>query len=109
MSITDYVEKESKKLDNYSKIINDSAFKILKVNYTPAININDENDDNYYIGNQNLLKKYKEMNSSLENIKTEALKLEEYLCSKVEIKFGMEISLLIVITVFSLLGILGKN
>ena len=49
------------------------------------------------------------MYSSLENIKTEALKLEEYLCSKVEIKFGMEISLLIVITVFSLLGILGKN
>jgi hypothetical protein len=49
------------------------------------------------------------MYSSLENIKTEALKLEEYLGSKVEIKFGMEISLLIVITVFSLLGILGKN
>ena len=49
MSITDYVEKESKKLDNYSKIIYDSTFKILKINYTPAININDENDDNYYI------------------------------------------------------------
>ena len=52
---------------------------------------------------------YKELSESLEIIKSEKLKLEEYLGSKVEMKFTMEVSVLVISTLLCILGFLGKK
>ena len=100
---------QSQKLANYEATIYNSSINIASINYTPAINENEENEDDYHYDNNELLFGYEEMKVSLENINKEKLKLEEYLGSKVNMKFAMEISVLVLSTLFSILGILGKK
>jgi hypothetical protein len=56
-----------------------------------------------------MLSFYKKLNASLEKIKSEASNLEEYLGSKVEMKFEIEISVLIISTVLTFFGLLGEK
>ena len=48
------------------------------------------------------------MNNSLTSVNEESKVLDEYISSKINMKFGMEVSVLVISTLLSMGGLIGK-
>jgi len=66
------------------------------------------NDENFIYEYNNTIIEPEKMNESLERVENEYKKLDEFMISTINMKFSMEISILVISTLLSILGLLGK-
>lgn len=98
---------QSEKLTNYSNLIFESSKNLSKVNYTPSENYEEDNEEDLYEYRTEIMG-FKQINDSLINIFKEKNNLEQYLGSKADMLMSMSVSVLVLSTLFSLIGLLGK-
>ena len=103
------MQQESIKLNNYNDLIYNSQIALQKINYTPSIKSNDENEDENIYKYSSRIIDYNKMNSSLENIGLEYKILDDHMLSKVDMKFSMEISVLVITTLLTICGLICKK
>lgn len=95
------MEIQSNLLNNYTMQINTSLIAINDINYKDF----DRKYEDYY---QNKIIEKEKMDDNLKKVANEYIKMSDYMKSKISMKFGMEVFILVISTLLSIIGLLGK-
>jgi hypothetical protein len=94
-------------LNKYKNDIFNNQIAIQKYNFTWDKTKSMDNQNKFYNYNTTIIESEK-MNRSLELVENEYLNLDEVWSKKINMKFGMEVSILVISTLLTILGLIGN-